>query len=92
MAAGRLAAVIDFGGLAVGDPAVELMVAWNLLPRSARAAFREALGVDDATWIRGRAWALSVALLQLPYYLHSNPVLAANSRVVINAVLADHAA
>lgn len=89
---GRLAAVIDFGGLAVGDPAGDLIVAWNLLPPSARPTFREALAVDDATWARGRAWALSVAVVQLPYYLHTNPDLVANSRLVIDAVLADHAA
>ncbi|MDT0264756.1 aminoglycoside phosphotransferase family protein [Streptomyces sp. DSM 44915] len=88
---GQLSAVIDFGGLGVGDPTVEQQVAWNLLPAEARGAFRDALGVDDAGWRRGRAWALSVALIQLPYYRHTNPVLAANSRLVIAEVLADHA-
>ena len=28
---GELAAVLDFGGLAVGDPTVDLVVAWELL-------------------------------------------------------------
>lgn len=90
VADGRVAAVIDFGGLAVGDPACDLIVAWNLLSGPAREAYRATLGVDDATWARGRGWALSVALLQLPYYQHTNPVLAANSRLTIAAVLADH--
>ena len=90
VADGRLAGVIDFGGLAVGDPACDLIVAWNMLSGPAREAYRAALGVDDATWARGRGWALSVALLQLPYYQYSNPVLAANSRQTIAAVLADH--
>lgn len=85
----RLAAVIDFGLLGVGDPTVDLIVAWNLLPASARPAFRTALGADDADWLRGRAWALSIALIQLPYYRHSNPSLAANARHVIREVLAD---
>jgi aminoglycoside phosphotransferase (APT) family kinase protein len=86
---GRLAAVIDFGGLAVGDPACDLIVAWNLFIGPARDAYRTALGVDDAAWARGRGWALSVALPQLPYYQHSNPVLAANARLTIAAVLQD---
>jgi aminoglycoside phosphotransferase (APT) family kinase protein len=90
VAEGRLAAVIDFGGLAVGDPACDLIVAWNLLTGPSRETYRAALGVDEASWARGRGWALSVALLQLPYYVHSNPVLAANSRLTIAAVLADH--
>src|SRR6266571_6305540 len=62
---GRLSAVIDFGGLGVGNPACDLIVAWNLLPAAARGIFRAELGVDDTTWARGRGWALSVALIQL---------------------------
>jgi aminoglycoside phosphotransferase (APT) family kinase protein len=86
---GRLTGVIDFGGLGVGDPACDLIVAWNLFRGASRKAFRDALTVDDATWVRGRGWALSVALIQLPYYLTTNPVIAANARHVIAEVLAD---
>jgi aminoglycoside phosphotransferase (APT) family kinase protein len=89
---GRLHGVIDFGGLGVGDPAVELMPAWNLFSGDARAAFRAAVEVDDAAWSRGRGWALTVALVQLPYYETTNPVLAESSRYVIAEVLADHGA
>lgn len=87
---GRLTAVIDFAGLGLGDPACDLIVAWNLLPADARRLFRDELGVDDATWDRGRGWALSVALIQLPYYRDTNPALAANARHVIREVLADY--
>lgn len=86
---GRLTAVIDWGGAGVGDPTVDLVVAWNLLSAADRPAFRAALGVDDDTWRRGRGWALSIAMIQLPYYQHTNPALAANSRHVIAQVLAD---
>ena len=88
-AAGRLSAVIDFGALGVGDPACDLIPAWNLLPAAVRSDFRAALGVDDATWARGRGWALSIALIQLPYYHRTNPVLAENSRHLIAEVLAE---
>jgi aminoglycoside phosphotransferase (APT) family kinase protein len=84
---GRLAAVIDFGTAGTGDPTVDLIPAWNLMPSDARAAYRAALDVDDQTWARGRAWALSIALLQLPYYWDTNPALAANARHVIGEVL-----
>ena len=87
---GRLSAVIDFGCLGVGDPACDLIVAWNLLPAETRNVFRAALHVDDATWERGRGWALSIALIQLPYYRSTNPVLAAGARHTIGEVLADH--
>jgi aminoglycoside phosphotransferase (APT) family kinase protein len=86
---GRLSAVIDWGAAGVGDPTVDLVVAWNLLSGPARSAFRAALGVDDDTWHRGRGWALSISITQLPYYQHTNAVLAANSRHVIAEVLAD---
>jgi aminoglycoside phosphotransferase (APT) family kinase protein len=88
--AGRLSAVIDFGCLGVGDPACELIVAWNLFSGDARAAFRAALGVDDATWARGRGWALCNGLLALPYYRHTNPAFAEQSRRTIVAVLDEH--
>ncbi|MDX2548531.1 aminoglycoside phosphotransferase family protein [Streptomyces sp. WI04-05B] len=86
---GRLNAVIDFGCTGIGDPAVDLIVAWNLLPAGVRGTFREAVGADDAEWARGRGWALSISLIQLPYYRVTNPVLAANSRHVIREILAE---
>jgi len=46
--------------------------------------------VDDATWARGRGWALSVGLIALPYYRVSNPGLARISRRAIDQALADH--
>ena len=87
---GRLSAVIDFGCLGVGDPACDLQVAWNLLSTETRNVFRAALQVDDATWARGRGWALSVGLIALPYYQSTNPVLAGIARCAIAEVLADH--
>jgi aminoglycoside phosphotransferase (APT) family kinase protein len=87
---GRLSAVIDFGCLGVGDPACDLIVAWNLLSAETRAVFRAALRVDDATWARGRGWALSVGLIALPYYQSTNPVLAGIARRAIDEALADH--
>jgi aminoglycoside phosphotransferase (APT) family kinase protein len=86
---GVLTAVIDFGCLGVGDPACDLMVAWNLFSGEARRAFRAALAVDEATWARGRGWALSVGLIALPYYQHTNPVLANIARFAIHEVLTD---
>ena len=87
---GRLSAVIDFGGLGVGDPACDVMAAWTFLSAENRVVFRELLQVDDATWARGRGWALSFGLIALPYYQTTNPVLAAIARRAINEVLADH--
>ncbi|KAA3645471.1 MAG: phosphotransferase [Chloroflexi bacterium] len=85
----QLSAIIDFSP-GLGDPACDLIVAWNLLPKEMRNEYRLALHVDDATWLRGRGWALSIALLQLPYYLHTNPIITANAKHVISEILEDH--
>lgn len=86
---GELSAVIDFGCLGVGDPACDLLPAWTFLSVASREAFREALGVDDATWARGRGWALSFGLIALPYYHVTNPVLASIARRAIDEVVTD---
>jgi len=86
---GVLSGVIDFGCLAAGDPACDAMVAWTYFSGAARDAFRDALTLDEATWARGRGWALSVALIAIPYYERTNPALAAAGRRSIDAVLAD---
>jgi aminoglycoside phosphotransferase (APT) family kinase protein len=87
---GRLTGVIDWGGVGVGDPACDLIVAWGLIPRALRPVFRAAVGFDDATWARGRGWALSVGLIALPYYKETNPTLAATARRLIDEALAEH--
>jgi aminoglycoside phosphotransferase (APT) family kinase protein len=80
---GRLSAVLDFATAGVGDPACDLIPAWNLLTAGARDTFLDALDADDATVRRGRGWALSMAVIQLPYYRNTNPVISANARYVI---------
>ena len=87
---GQISAVIDFGLLAVGDPACDAMVAWWLFTAESRETFRAALRVDDDTWARGRGWALSVGVRALAYYLDNNPVLARMSRRTVDEALADH--
>jgi len=86
---GILSAVIDFGLMGVGDPACDLMVAWTLLPAATRSLFRKAVAVDNATWARGRGWALYFGLVALAYYLNKNPILAGIARHTIDAVFAD---
>ena len=88
---GRITGVIDFALLSVGDPAADLMAAWTLLPASAREIFRRQVGVDDATWLRGRGTALAMAAMALPYYRGNNLVLAELSRRTLEEVLAERA-
>ena len=88
MRKGSLAAVLDFGGLAIGDPAVDLVVAWEVLDRPARELFRHHVGVDDATWLRGRAWALCIALM-IWYYWTTMTARRASRIAIGRNVLAD---
>jgi aminoglycoside phosphotransferase (APT) family kinase protein len=85
---GRLTGVIDWGACGVGDPAIETTIAWSLFPADARQAYRDALGVDDATWERGKGWVLT-GVFGVPYYRDTNPVLVADKIRAIEAVLAE---
>ncbi len=88
---GRLTAVLDFGALAIGDPTVDLMGAWEVLDDEPRRVFRDAVGVDESTWLRGRAWALCIALMTFPYYWHTMPIRCADRLLMARAVLRDAA-
>ena len=87
---GRLCAVIDFGQLAVGDPACDLAIAWTLLRADARVIFREKLDLDPDTWRRGRAWALWKALIVAAGMTAANAVDASRCWQVIADILVDH--
>jgi aminoglycoside phosphotransferase (APT) family kinase protein len=85
---GRLSAVIDFGSLSHGDPACDLTIAFSLMSPPSRAVFRAALDVDDATWTRGRGWALATGLNAYVSYAAVNPrVAVATTRQITQALL-----
>jgi aminoglycoside phosphotransferase (APT) family kinase protein len=86
---GRLSAVIDFGGLNVGDPACDLQPAWNVFAGESRRRFRAELAVDDASWLRGRGWALFQAMSALAYYWDTNPGMVRQASHALAQVLGD---
>jgi aminoglycoside phosphotransferase (APT) family kinase protein len=87
--AGRLCAVIDFGGVGIGDPAADVVPAWSVFGKSGRAAFRQALAVDEATWRRARGYALHQALLIIPYYPQTNPEFVAMAKRTVAEILTE---
>ena len=87
---GCLAAVIDFGLAAVGDPACDLVLAWTFFDGVAREVFREQVGLDTEFWVRARGWALWKALITLAGEPGPDGVEAAGA--VLQAVLDDHRA
>jgi aminoglycoside phosphotransferase (APT) family kinase protein len=88
---GRLSAVIDFGTLAVGDPACDLIAAWSVLSADGRDEFRKALEVDDATWARGRGWGLTAVLPSRAELTDPDPVRVAATRRRLDDLVAEHA-
>jgi aminoglycoside phosphotransferase (APT) family kinase protein len=86
---GRLAAVIDFGGVGVGDPAADVIAGWSVFSHTGRAVFRDVLDVDDGTWSRARGFALHQAAMIIPYYTETNPRFAAMAKRTVEEVLAD---
>jgi aminoglycoside phosphotransferase (APT) family kinase protein len=92
VADGRLAGIIDVGGLAPADPALDLVSGWHLLEAGPRQALREALGSGDVEWERGQAWALQQAIGLVWYYADSNPVMARIGRRTLDRIVADETA
>ncbi|MFC5940826.1 aminoglycoside phosphotransferase family protein [Micromonospora harpali] len=86
---GHLAAIIDFGTCGVGDPSCDLAIAWTLLTAEGRRAFRERLAVDDATWARGRGWALWKTLVSYANELDDGEA-AASSRRILDEICAEY--
>jgi aminoglycoside phosphotransferase (APT) family kinase protein len=86
---GRITGVIDWGSTCVGDPACDVKVAWAVLDAETRPIFRDLLEIDDATWARGRGWALSQSMIALPYYLHTYPVIVQQARRWLAEALSD---
>ncbi|MEI9406116.1 aminoglycoside phosphotransferase family protein [Mesorhizobium argentiipisi] len=86
---GSLSAVIDFGTSGVGDPSCDLAIAWIFFEGASREAFRTRIAVDDATWARGRGWALWKALITVAGH-DANQAEAERQRRVIDEVLSDH--
>ena len=89
---GRLCAVIDFGTSGVGDPACDTTIAWTFLSGDSSRIFAERLPVDEATWTRGRGWAIWKAMKVLIGALDDDPQDAAFTSRVIDKILASHLA
>jgi aminoglycoside phosphotransferase (APT) family kinase protein len=86
---GRLAALIDFGQMAAGDPSCDFAIAWQLFAPPARAALRHASGVDHDTWRRGAAWALWKAAIRLAGHVSSTQSQLEMARATLRAILDD---
>ncbi len=63
--ANKLEAVIDFGCLATGDPACDLMIYWFFFGEESKKVFKSTLKLDEEIWQRARGWALWKSCFEL---------------------------
>ena len=82
---GKLSAVIDFGCMAVGDPACDYAIAWTYFDAHSRDVFENYSGVDAATWLRGKAWAMWKAAIVVAGIVNGGDV--ARETETLNAIL-----
>ncbi len=87
MDGGKLSAVIDFGGAAVGDPACDLVIAWTYLSGKAREIFISEMDMDADTWLRARAWTLWKATFELCQITDKNSPEAVLQKGIIDEVM-----
>jgi aminoglycoside phosphotransferase (APT) family kinase protein len=86
---GRMVGVIDVGGLAPADPALDLVGAWHLLGTGPRRVLRDDLGCDDLEWARGKAWAFEQAIGLVWYYIESNPAMSMMGRRTLRRIMTE---
>lgn len=91
VADGKLSAVIDFATARAADPAGDVLPAWWLFEGESRQAYRVALEVDEATWLRARGWALSLEIIAIPYYLDRRPGTLADGQEYVADILSEFA-
>jgi len=86
----RLTAVIDFGGMGVGDPACDLVIAWIFLKQESRQIFKSLVNLDRKTWERAQGWALWKALITLVPLQDVTCAEAVKQKQIIEDIIAEH--
>ncbi len=84
---GKLSAIIDFGGICLGDPACDLVIAWTFLKDNARDIFIREMALNEDTWLRAKAWALWKATFELCQIADKNSPEALIQKRIIEEVI-----
>ena len=85
---GRLVGVLDGGGFAAADPALDLVAVWHLLEDEPRQLVCEALRCSEVQWRRGMAWAFQQSMGLVWYYAETNPVMSHWGRRTLSRLVA----
>jgi aminoglycoside phosphotransferase (APT) family kinase protein len=88
---GRLVGVLDGGGFAPADPALDLVSAWHLLDDVQRDIVQKALTCSEVQWRRGMAWAFQQSMGLVWYYVESNPTMSHWGRCTLDRLVAAYA-
>ncbi len=83
----HLAAVIDFGGMGIGDPACDLVIAWTFFYGESRKIFKSLVPLDPDTWTRAAGWALWKALITLAALKDMQSSEALKQKQIINELI-----
>lgn len=83
----RLAAVIDFGCMGIGDPACDLTIAWTFFRGKSREIFKANMNLDEETWARARGWAMWKALYEISELEDTGGAALAKQQQIIDAVI-----
>jgi len=86
----KLAAVIDFGACAIGDPACDLSIAFTLFNDKSRQIFKHNLNLDEDTWLRAQAWALWKSGYELVNIKNKSSPAAQKHISIINDIASSH--
>jgi aminoglycoside phosphotransferase (APT) family kinase protein len=88
-AQGRIAAIIDWGDICVGDPATDLAAIWNLFEPQTHAGFWEAYGDPSlSTRLRASAWAITFGLMLWDSHHVADPAFAELGLTTLQRVVA----
>ncbi|HEY8472325.1 MAG TPA: aminoglycoside phosphotransferase family protein [Natronosporangium sp.] len=88
--AGRLAAVLDWGDLTAGDPAIDLAAAWMLFPVDAHPAVWESYRpTEPDTVVRAAGWAVYWGVTLLDAGLAGDPPFAEIGRRTLARLCGD---
>lgn len=87
---GLLSAVIDFGGMGIGDPACDLVIAWTFFNGKSREIFKSLVPLDADTWTRARGWALWKALITLAALEDKDGAVAIKQKRIIDELIKEH--
>lgn len=88
---GKLAAIIDWGDMCVGDPATDLASVWALFDDAAdRQAVLTTYGASDATIARARGWAVFFGATLFHAGLKGLPRHEQNGRSILRRLSEDY--